>query len=75
MSQTTQAREVFQQWVERYRDKPALFVQEVLGVDPDVWQIEHLPRLGGLTHRLPHNFDAVLTPESIFSILPSGYLR
>ncbi len=40
MSQTTQAREVFQQWVERYRDKPALFVQEVLGVDPDVWQID-----------------------------------
>ena len=42
MSQTTQAREVFQQWVERYRDKPALFVQEVLGVDPDVWQIDFL---------------------------------
>jgi len=33
---------VFEQWVKRYQPDPVLFVQEVLGVDPDVWQIEFL---------------------------------
>lgn len=33
---------VFEQWVNRYREDPVLFVQEVLGVDPDKWQIEFL---------------------------------
>ncbi len=33
---------VFSQWVERYQPDPVLFVQEVLGVDPDKWQIEFL---------------------------------
>ena len=33
---------VFEQWVKRYRADPVLFVQEVLGVDPDKWQIEFL---------------------------------
>ncbi len=35
---------VFSQWVERYQPDPVLFVQEVLGVDPDKWQIEFLNR-------------------------------
>lgn len=29
---------VFEQWVERYRNHPKLFIQEVLGSDPDPWQ-------------------------------------
>jgi hypothetical protein len=33
---------VFSQWVERYQPDPVLFVQEVLGVDPDEWQIKFL---------------------------------
>lgn len=33
---------VFRQWVDRYHPDPVLFVQEVLGVDPDPWQIEFL---------------------------------
>ena len=33
---------VFAQWVDRYQPDPVLFVQEVLGVDPDPWQIEFL---------------------------------
>ena len=33
---------VFALWVDRYQPDPVLFVQEVLGVDPDVWQIEFL---------------------------------
>ena len=33
---------VFMEWVERYRGDPVLFVQEVLGVDPDPWQAEFL---------------------------------
>jgi len=33
---------VFKQWVDRYHPDPVLFVQEVLGVDPDPWQIEFL---------------------------------
>ena len=33
---------VFQQFVERYRDDPVLFVMEVLGVDPDPWQVDLL---------------------------------
>lgn len=33
---------VFKQWVDRYHPNPVLFVQEVLGVDPDPWQIEFL---------------------------------
>jgi phage terminase large subunit len=33
---------VFQQWVDSYHPDPVLFVQEVLGVDPDPWQIKFL---------------------------------
>ena len=33
---------VFMEWVDRYRDHPVLFVQEVLGVDPDPWQRDFL---------------------------------
>jgi len=33
---------VFSQWVDRYQPDPVLFVQEVLGVDPDEWQIKFL---------------------------------
>ena len=33
---------VFKQFVERYRDDPVLFVMEVLGVDPDPWQVDFL---------------------------------
>ena len=33
---------VFQEWRDRYHDNPVLFVREVLGVDPDVWQREFL---------------------------------
>ena len=33
---------VFNEWVARYRDDPVLFVMEVLGVDPDPWQIKFL---------------------------------
>lgn len=33
---------VFAQWVVRYRHDPVLFVQEVLAVDPDPWQIKFL---------------------------------
>jgi phage terminase large subunit len=39
---STNKQNVFDLWVERYRNKPVLFVQEVLGVDPDGWQIEFL---------------------------------
>ena len=35
-------RSVMQQWRDRYYDNPVLFVQEVLGVDPDAWQIKFL---------------------------------
>ena len=38
---------VFSQWVQRYQPDPVLFVQEVLGVDPDKWQIEFLVIGGG----------------------------
>lgn len=31
---------VFVQWIKRYRDEPALFAREVLGVEPDPWQAE-----------------------------------
>jgi hypothetical protein len=31
---------VIEQWVERYADDPVLFVQEVLGADPDPWQAD-----------------------------------
>jgi len=40
MSQVDQ--NVFMEWVDRYRDHPTLFVQEVLGVDPDPWQKDFL---------------------------------
>jgi len=33
---------VFAVWVERYRPDPVLFVREVLGVDPDPWQVKFL---------------------------------
>jgi phage terminase large subunit len=33
---------VFAEWVARYRHDPVLFVQEVLGVDPDPWQVKFL---------------------------------
>jgi hypothetical protein len=33
---------VFALWVERYQPDPVLFVQEVLGVDPDPWQVKFL---------------------------------
>lgn len=33
---------VFNEWVARYKDDPVLFVMEVLGVDPDPWQIKFL---------------------------------
>ena len=33
---------VFIQWVERYQPDPVLFVREVLGVDPDPWQVKFL---------------------------------
>jgi hypothetical protein len=33
---------VFQQWVDRYHPDPVLFVREVLGVDPDPWQVKFL---------------------------------
>jgi hypothetical protein len=36
------AKNVFEEWVERYHDDPVLFVQEVLGADPDEWQIKFL---------------------------------
>lgn len=32
----------FDEWLERYAPDPVLFVQEVLGVDPDEWQIGFL---------------------------------
>jgi hypothetical protein len=33
---------VFAEWVDRYRNDPVLFVKEVLGVDPDPWQEKFL---------------------------------
>jgi phage terminase large subunit len=33
---------VFAQWVERYQNDPVLFVDEVLGVYPDPWQVKFL---------------------------------
>ena len=33
---------VFAVWVARYQPDPVLFVREVLGVDPDPWQVEFL---------------------------------
>ena len=33
---------VFSQWVQRYQPDPVLFVREVLGVDPDPWQVNFL---------------------------------
>ena len=33
---------VFSQWVQRYQPDPVLFVREVLGVDPDPWQVKFL---------------------------------
>jgi len=42
MTPQEKAREVFRQWVDRYKDEPVLFVREVLGVDPDPWQEDFL---------------------------------
>lgn len=33
---------VFSEWLERYHANPVLFVQEVIGVDPDAWQAEFM---------------------------------
>lgn len=33
---------VFNEWVDRYKNDPVLFVMEVLGVDPDPWQVKFL---------------------------------
>ena len=41
MTQTNK-RNAFDEWLDRYRGDPVLFVQEVLGADPDVWQIKFL---------------------------------
>jgi len=35
-------RKVMDEWRDRYHDNPVLFVQEVLGVDPDGWQVNFL---------------------------------
>ena len=40
MTQTK--RNVFEEWVERYQNNPVMFVDEVLGVTPDKWQIKFL---------------------------------
>ena len=40
MTQTK--RNVFEEWVERYQNNPVAFVDEVLGVTPDKWQIKFL---------------------------------
>jgi phage terminase large subunit len=35
-------RKVMDEWRDRYHDNPVLFVREVLGVDPDGWQVNFL---------------------------------
>ena len=42
MNQTEKIRQVMNEWRNRYYEDPVLFVREVLGVDPDPWQIEFL---------------------------------
>ena len=39
---TQSKRNVFEEWVERYQNNPVAFVDEVLGVTPDKWQIKFL---------------------------------
>lgn len=38
----SEKKNVFTEWVQRYRLNPVLFVREVLGVDPDPWQRDFL---------------------------------
>ena len=42
MSKAENLRRLMDEWRNRYYNDPVLFVQEVLGVDPDDWQIQFL---------------------------------
>lgn len=42
MSKQEQIQRVIVEWRDRYKNNPVLFVREVLGVDPDVWQRDFL---------------------------------
>ena len=53
---------VFQQWVDRYHPDPVLFVREVLGVDPDPWQVKFKRILG-----LPHTVQVSAVLVDVFT--------
>lgn len=52
MSQATEQPNPFVQFLIDYRDHPVKFVQEVLGVEPDVWQAEFLNAIAAGNRKL-----------------------
>ena len=68
---------VFSQWVERYQPDPVLFVREVLGVDPDPWQVKFLGAIarGWNEHRCKQNMSGVAEALVSFSLPTCPALR
>mgnify|MGYP001197276849 CR=1 FL=1 len=65
---------IFVQWVLRYRDKPVLFAQEVLGVEPDPWQADLMKAVASGERRISVRSGHGVGKSTTVAILCLWYL-
>lgn len=65
---------VFIEWVLRYRDQPALFAREVLGVEPDPWQSDLMEAVAGGHRRISVRSGHGVGKSTTVAILCLWYL-